>query len=158
MATCSTCKKYTGLSKKTNKFYWVSNWLRFYSLYFPGEQISLKQEHYTTKITQLLLSWTRRNTKFNRTDDKVNKYNLPRALVLTSSQTSSFIVCSLQFKRGRLVSSSWATFASAHKWSCQFLNMARSNGFIWIIHGFLTARVYAASQQGLFATHTIWDL
>ena len=60
-----------------------------------GEQISLKQEHYTTKITQLLLSWTRRNTKFNRTDDKVNKYNLPRALVLTSSQTSSFIVCFL---------------------------------------------------------------
>ena len=84
-----------GFQKKTNKFYWVSNWLRFYSLYFPGEQISLKQEHYTTKITQLLLSWTRRNTKFNRTDDKVNKYNLPRALVLTSSQTSSFIVCFL---------------------------------------------------------------
>ena len=55
-ATCSTCTKihraFKIIKKKTNKFYWVSLWLRFYPLFLLWELISLKQEpDSTTKIT-----------------------------------------------------------------------------------------------------------
>ena len=46
--------------------------------YFSSENILVQNKNIRQRYN-LILRRTRRNTNFNRTDDKFNKYNLPRA-------------------------------------------------------------------------------